>query len=233
MAHRWDELIDLIEFAINNAISSATGLTPFQFAQGQHPRTPLGEWNAPDDEQPDIAALEFFLMQQAVLETARRHTIDAAAASASSWDISHPSAAEFAEGDSVWISSAPFNLSKTAPRWLGPFPIKRIITATTFELDVPSTFGAHPVWHAEHLRKARTDLRRASHAYPVIEPPLQVESILAHRRLPGRGMQFELTVKWRHRPLGFQPTTIKLPEALLKGAAITRAYFAQWNLGQL
>ena len=132
----------------------------------------------------------------------------------------------------MWLSSAPFNLSKTAPRWLGPYKIAEVRSPTTFRLELPANWGAHPVWHSEHLRAAG-ELRQTTHYTPVIDPPLRIEQILAHKRLRGRGMQYELTVKWHDFPLGHLPLTVSLPDALLKGKKITQEYFARWNLGSI
>ena len=108
LGDRWDEMLDLVEFAINNAVNRSTGFTPFQLMQGGHPRTPLGSFKPSDDEPPpDAAALNFFLTQQAVLESARRHTIDAMAAGADSFDRSRPPAPAYKVGDTAWLSSAP------------------------------------------------------------------------------------------------------------------------------
>ena len=37
----WDRLIPFVEFAINNAVHSATGETPFYLNYGAHPRVPF------------------------------------------------------------------------------------------------------------------------------------------------------------------------------------------------
>ncbi|XRB07682.1 hypothetical protein NFJ02_32g82330 [Pycnococcus provasolii] len=74
-------------------------------------------------------------------------------------------------------------------------------------------------------------LKRNCFRMTVLREPL--EAILAHRRLPGRGLNYELTVKYVDRPIDFQPNKISLKDALVKGAATTRAYFAKWNLGNL
>ena len=59
LANRWDEVLDLFEFALNNSDNSATGVSPFMLGYGHHPRTPLGEWTD-TDTAPDAAALSFF-----------------------------------------------------------------------------------------------------------------------------------------------------------------------------
>ncbi|XRB16628.1 hypothetical protein RI054_13g64720 [Pseudoscourfieldia marina] len=60
-----------------------------------------------------------------------------------------------------------------------------------------------------------------------------IESVLAHKRLPGRGLHYELTVKYLDRPLGFLPDKLSLRDALTRGRDVVRAYFHQWKLGEL
>ena len=55
--------------------------------------------------------------------------------------------------------------------------------------------------------------------------------ILSHRRLRGSVRNYELTVKYVDRPLGFQPTEMRLPDALARSPDVVRDYFARWNLG--
>ena len=37
----WEEALDMVEFAINNAPSKSTGISPFYAVYGVHPRTPF------------------------------------------------------------------------------------------------------------------------------------------------------------------------------------------------
>ncbi|XRB24519.1 hypothetical protein RI054_39g143750 [Pseudoscourfieldia marina] len=53
LANRWDEMIDLVEFALNNAVCSTTGCSAFMLGYGHHPRSPLGEWHDADEQPPD------------------------------------------------------------------------------------------------------------------------------------------------------------------------------------
>ena len=98
---------------------------------------------------------------------------------------------------------------------------------------MPANLGFHPVWHAEHLRRAASGLRRPQEYNPVLQPPLRIERVLAHKRLPGRGLNYELTVKYLDRPLGFLPDKLPLRDALTRGSDVVRAYFHQWKLGEL
>ncbi|XRB23484.1 hypothetical protein RI054_34g133370 [Pseudoscourfieldia marina] len=57
------------------------------------------------------------------------------------------------------------------------------MSPTTFRLELPANWGAHPVWHSEHLRAA-DKLHQATHYAPVVDPPLRIEQILAHNETP-------------------------------------------------
>jgi len=201
-----------------------TGISPFLFNYGMHPRSPLSIISAEDlVSPPDAAALEFVTQQHAVLERTRRHVLDAQNEGALSFDRSRPKEPPYAPGDLVWLNSAPFNLTKTSTRWLGPFKIVRMLSSLTAELDLPPHWNTHPMWHVSHLRRA--DKLHASQQYfPVIDPPLQIECVLAHRRLPGRGGPLLLTVKYVDKPLDFEPSKLKLDEANKLGEQVVSEY---------
>ena len=66
-------------------------------------------------------------------------------------------------GDEVWLNSR--NISTTRPcpklddRWLGPFPISKVISSSAYELTLPASFrGVHPVFHVSLLRKHQPDM---------------------------------------------------------------------------
>ncbi|XRB21434.1 hypothetical protein RI054_27g112830 [Pseudoscourfieldia marina] len=57
LANRWDEVLDLFEFALNNSDNSGTGVSAFMLGYGHHPRTPLGEWTEEGREEPSPTLL--------------------------------------------------------------------------------------------------------------------------------------------------------------------------------
>lgn len=210
LGDRWDEFIDLIEFAMNNTVHRATGFSPFFLLHGCHPRTPLSQLHD-DPPASDADALEFVRLQHAVLETARRRTFEAQSRMASAFDTARDPAPKFSIGDYCLLSSRPFSLSKTGHRWLGPFKVTEILTPTTVRLDIPAYWRIHPVWHSEHLQLLPQDQRQpASLPAPVLDQPLRIEAILSHRRDHGRYM---LTVKYVDKPLGYPPNPISASHA--------------------
>ena len=44
---------------------------------------------------------------------------------------------------------------KLTQRWIGPFTIKRKLSPLNYELDLPSSFSIHPVFHISKLRLHR------------------------------------------------------------------------------
>ena len=60
--------------------------------------------------------------------------------------------AEIVVGRSAWLSTEHLHLPpaltrKLAPKFVGPFPVLDAVTATSFRLDLPSTWRIHPVFH--------------------------------------------------------------------------------------
>src|SRR6185312_9837229 len=67
---------------------------------------------------------------------------------------------EFSIGDQVLLSTANLRnearAPKLAPRFIGPFPIVRVVSAVAYELDLPTTMSrVHPVFNVSKLRPYR------------------------------------------------------------------------------
>jgi len=105
----------------------------------------------------------------------------------------------------VWLSAKNIRLSrpsrKLSERNLGPFRIKRKVSATAFELDLPLELSRiHPVFHASLLEKVNISSTRGRHNDP--PPPIEVageseyevENILASRI---KNRKLEFLVKWK------------------------------------
>ena len=79
------------------------------------------------------------------------------------------------------------------PKYVGPFPIIRLVWNNACELELPETMKIHPVVNVSQVKKYHGSLQRPP---PIVidgEEEYQVEDILDHRR-SGRGYQY--LVSW-------------------------------------
>ena len=124
----WLELVQLVEFAINDSASTlGSGNTPFYANRGQHPRRPLTPPDAPDSDpaapaESGEAAAHLMarvnaevrvLLQE--LQDARKAALDA-----------HRRDVQLAVGDEVLLDTEHTPLpsrSLLSPRWMGPFTV--------------------------------------------------------------------------------------------------------------
>jgi hypothetical protein len=119
------------------------------------------------------------------------------------------SAVEFAVGDSVLLDSRNLNLAgstKLKHRYVGPFPITRMLSPLVCELQLPSHLRLHNRFHVSLLKHYLADEVFPDHtAEPPPAPVLVdnhteyfVEALLAKR---GAGKRAKYLVRW----LGYGP----------------------------
>ena len=95
----------------------------------------------------------------------------------------------FHSGDLVYVNTAHFSLApglsrKLAPKWVGPFPVERIISSVAYCISLPDEYGyIHHVFHISSLRGHHGS--PPSHPPPIFpvadssKPEYKVEDILA------------------------------------------------------
>ena len=107
-------------------------------------------------------------------------------------------AVEYKVGDLVLLSTKDLKWQmvgrrseKLTERFVGPYKVKKIISANAVELDLPSTIKIHPVVNISRIKKytSQVDGQRKEMPKPVIiegEEEWEVEKILNKRKVWGK-----------------------------------------------
>lgn len=199
----WASLLPYAEFAYNNSVHAATNQTPFWANCGFHP-TFLSN-DVPEIAVPAvhdrIASLQAnFQRIQDMLQRAQTDYKE-------QYDRGRRENPTFKLGEEVWLSTTNLKLSvpsrKLGPKFIGPFPIKRIINPVAMELALPKTYRIHPVFHVSLLKPVMdsTFPERGELPPPPVrvdgENEFEVESILNCRK---KGRQLQYLIQWKGYP---------------------------------
>jgi hypothetical protein len=214
----WDEHLTAIEIAYNNSKQASTGFSPFFLNSGQHPILPLASLFSTSsmNSSPTNAAAESMIENLISSLSEAEDNLQRAQARQQEQVNRHRQEQELEVGQQVLLSTADLNLKqkstpKLSARFIGPFSIKRKISALAYELDLPSTLPIHPVFHITKLRPYRTSDKFDPHRPPPPSRPppeiiddheeYEIEAIRSHRLRPWkRKMWKQYLVKWKGYP---------------------------------
>ncbi|KAE9000695.1 hypothetical protein PR001_g18720 [Phytophthora rubi] len=177
---KWSVLLPQVEFALNNAVHSSTGFTPFYVNGLRHPRTPLtlppasnlvgGEANA--DNPRGLKGLRTSVKRNLLsfIETgaaARQRVRDAMTVAQ---DIQKEQSDRqgrkntqvFKLGDQVLLNAknlptqavSAVGSTKLRPRFVGPFTVIGV-HGHAYTLDLPSSMATHPTFYVGLLKPYR------------------------------------------------------------------------------
>ena len=207
-ADNWDLKLPLVELAYNDTVNASTGYTPFYLNHGRHPRMPWFVENATTPGSCEHADAFVSRMRQTLLSVRQNLTQDheRQARAADRFRRDHT----FHEGDVVWLSAGNFKLLKLGPRFLGPFPIIKVVSPVVMRLELPAALRhRHPTFHVSQLRPfvaspTRFAEPRATPAIPILldntdERYYTVEALRASRRVrigAKRRCTNQYLVKW-------------------------------------
>src|SRR5882672_2249324 len=198
----WYEWLAIAEFAYNDRIHASMRSSPFMMDTGQNPRLGI----EPLRESHLETLNDFASQMDPATKEAHSALSWAADDMAHFYDTHRREAPLYAVGDKVWLNGQ--NITMTRPmkkldhKWLGPYPVEKVISQSTYRLKLPSSFGqTHPVFSVTLLRPCNADVitERVQRDPP---PPVvrdgveeyEVECILDSRIFRGK---LEYLVRWK------------------------------------
>ena len=166
---RWDEYVKLIQFTLNNAMVTRTGMSPLFFFFGRHPRVPAS-LHFPQSAL-DPMSLEFVTSFQNRLQTALDKGRESQIRLIKSMDTRRDQSIRFQVGNEAWLRSnhcpIPGNKHFRLP-WTGPFRITAV-TPSTATLDLPEHWRL--LSHTFHFDKLSPYRVRPPEIGPTAVPP--------------------------------------------------------------
>ncbi|KAE8902055.1 hypothetical protein PF003_g14177 [Phytophthora fragariae] len=173
---KWSVLLPQVEFALNNAVHSTTGFTPFYVNGLRHPRTPpasnLGGGEANAEDPRGLKGLRTSVKRNLLsfIETgeAVRQRVRDAMAAAQDTQKEHSdrqgrkNTLVFKLGDQVLLNAknlptqavSAVGSTKLRPRFVGPFTVIGV-HGHAYTLDLPSSMATHPTFYVGLLKPYR------------------------------------------------------------------------------
>ncbi|KAK9098285.1 hypothetical protein Syun_025330 [Stephania yunnanensis] len=156
----WEEYLLLCEFAYNNNYQASIEMAPFEALYGRPCRSPSC-WAEPEDRNllgPEIVVDHTEKVRQI------RQKLKGAQERQKKYADMYRNDLTYDEGALVYLKVSPrkghhrFGLKgKLAPRFIGPFKIKKRVGKVAYELELPPQMsGIHPMFHISMFRLAKS-----------------------------------------------------------------------------
>ena len=214
----WDQHLVAAEIATNNSVHASTGFTPYYLNTGQHPNLPIATavQALTTSISTNATSSDLLSTLDTNLQLAKQH-LSAAQERQKKFADQHRRDVTYRVGDQVLLSTANLAHTDRAPklmaRFIGPFPVVRVVSDTAYELKLPHPMRIHPVFHCSKLKKYVDGSAQFPSRQQVERPPpvvvdsgeeeYEVEQVIATRkRKIGRSKTYttEYLVKWKGYP---------------------------------
>jgi len=148
----WSELLPLVEFAYNNALSTTTGVSPFFANKGYHPNITV----YPECDIASFQACDFAIDLDELQSTLKAEISIAQQCYQKSTDARYSPSPDFKVGDKVFVKAQFFRTTwpskKLFKKYLRPYEIIAQPGTLSFTLHLPESMcSVHPVFHMSML----------------------------------------------------------------------------------
>jgi hypothetical protein len=196
----WSQQLSMVEYAHNTLPVSATGLSPFECSVGYQP--PI--FPSLESEVAVPSAHAFVQRCHRTWTRARETLLQVGARTKAKADRHRSKPPVYVVGQKVWLSTKNIPLrtvsNKLAPKFIGPFPVTKIISPVAVRLKLPPAYRrVHSAFHVSKIKPVFHS--HINPPVPVPPPPRLVDGettysvnrILDSRR---RGRGFQYLVDW-------------------------------------
>jgi hypothetical protein len=212
----WDTHLLAAEIAFNNSVHASTGFTPFYLNSGQHFRLPMDAAVQAAQQNANPTSAQRIEQLARDLQRAKDNLLFAQQRQAKYADRSRR-AFTFQVGDRVLLSTEHLALKsagqtpKLLAKYIGPFPVVRVVSNVSYELALPPSLRIHPTFHISKLRRYQDGSAAFPHRPSLQRPPpdvmpdgeeeWEVERVVGVRtRRYGRSSRKEYLVLWKGYP---------------------------------
>ena len=193
----WSDWLAIATAVHNNYSNATTRITPIEALLGYSPRITMELPYPPTivqlvDDRTRKATEKRKQAKEALNEVAQATPPD-------SYQI----------GDKVWLEAKhlalPYQMPKLAPKCHGPFTIIKRVSPVAYQLQLPTAWTIHDVFHTSLLTPYRETIE---HGANYMRPPpdliedaekYEVKAIVNHRHF-GRKQQLQYLIKWKGYP---------------------------------
>ncbi len=191
----WSKHLVWVEYAHNSLPTSSTGMSPFRCVFGYQPPV-----FAETEKEVTVPSAHAMVRRcRRIWAAARKVLLRSVDCMKAAADRRRRSAPVYVPGQRVWLSTRdlPLHVSsrKLAPRFVGPYPVSKVIGPSSVRLRLPRSLRVHPTFHVSRVKPVK-DSPMVPAAPPPPPPrmvdggPVYTVKALLDVRNRGRGQQF-------------------------------------------